>query len=27
VPGAIRTILWPAFALTDAAFALVRWLV
>jgi Zn-dependent protease len=27
VPGAIGTLLWPAFALTEAAFALVRWLV
>lgn len=27
VPGAISTLLWPAFALTDVALAVVRWLV
>jgi Zn-dependent protease len=27
VPGAVETLLWPAYTLTDAAFAIVEWLV
>lgn len=27
VPGAVDTLLWPAFALTDVAFGFVRWVI